>query len=236
MTITTDAASAQAPARHIAFIADGNRRWASAQGVSTASGFRHGALAVHQALDHCRELDLETTSVFLMSSRNFQRATEEVAVLVDVIAELLHDVADESTGPVRVLHDGALRGYATPQLLESIEYAESTTAQRDGMAVCLGVGYDGRDEIRRAAHQAATCPEYDPAVKLPIERYLTTASLPDLDLIIRTSGERRLSGFLLWQACDATLHFDDRWWPEYDRTVLAEALTVHAEQRRTFGR
>jgi undecaprenyl diphosphate synthase len=235
MTISTRSTPG-APTRHIAFIADGNRRWAEARGVSTASGFRHGALAVRQALGHCRELGLEAASVFLMSSRNFHRDTEEVAVLVDVVAELLHEVADESAGPVRVLHNGALRGYATPQLLEAIEYAETTTAQRDGMAICLGVGYDGHDEIRRAAHQAATCPEYDPAVKLPIERYLTTASLPDPDLIIRTSGERRLSGFLLWQACDATLHFDDRRWPDYDRAALDEALAVHAEQRRTYGR
>lgn len=225
-----------APARHIAFIADGNRRWAAARGVSTASGFQHGALAVRKALDHCRELGLETTSVFLMSGRNICRDTEEVAVLIGVIAELLHDVADESTGPVRVLHNGALRGYATQQLLEAIEYAEATTAQRDGMAVCLGVGYDGHDEIRRAAHEAATCPEYDPAVKLPIERHLTTAGLPDPDLIIRTSGEHRLSGFLLWQASDSTLHFDDRLWPDYDRTALAEALAFHMAQHRTFGR
>lgn len=201
-----------------------------------ASGFRHGALAVHQALNHCRELGLEAASVFLMSSRNFLRDIEEVAVLVGVVAELLHDVADESTGPVRVLHNGALRSYATPQLLEAIEYAEATTAQRDGTAVCLGIGYDGHDEIRRAAHQAATCPEYDPAVKLPIERYLTTAGLPDPDLIIRTSGERRLSGFLLWQASDATLYFENRWWPDYDRTVLTDALAAHMEQCRTFGR
>ncbi|WP_181803216.1 polyprenyl diphosphate synthase [Streptomyces shenzhenensis] len=235
MTISTHPTPGAA-ARHIAFIADGNRRWAATRGVSTASGFQHGALAVRQALGHCRELGLEAASVFLMSSRNFLRDTEEVSVLVGVVAELLHDVADESAGPVRVLHSGALRGCATPQLLEAIEYAEATTAQRDGMAVCLGVGYDGHDEIRRAAHQAATCAEYDPAAKLPIERYLTTAGLPDPDLIIRTSGERRLSGFLLWQACDATLHFDDRWWPDYDRTMLTEALAVHIEQHRTFGR
>ncbi len=236
MTTATDATSTEVPARHIAFIADGNRRWAAARGVSTASGFRRGALAVRQALRDCRDLGLEAASVFLMSSRNFARDTEEVAVLVDVIAELLHDVADESTGPVRVLHNSALRCHVTSQLLESIEYAEAATVQRAGMAVCLGVGYDGHDEIRRAAHQAATCPEYDPAVRLPIERYLTTAGLPDPDLIVRTSGERRLSGFLLWQSCDATLHFDERWWPDYDRAALAEALAVHASQRRTFGR
>ncbi|MFE4579435.1 polyprenyl diphosphate synthase [Streptomyces chartreusis] len=237
MTITHDhTVPAQTTlARHIAFIADGNRRWAAARDVSASSGFRHGALAVRQALGHCRELGLEAASVFLMSSRNFHRDPDEVAALVGVIAELLHDVADQSGGPVRVLHNGSLRGYATPQLLEAIEYAEATTTQRDGMSVCLGVGYDGHDEIRRAAHRAATCPEYDPAGKLPIERYLATAGVPDPDLLIRTNGERRLSGFLLWQSYDATLHFDDRWWPDYDRTMLTEALTVHMEQRRTFG-
>lgn len=177
MTTSTPPAPG-ASARHIAFIADGNRRWAAARGVSTASGFRHGALAVHRALDHCCDLGLEAASLFLMSGRNFQRDTEEVAALIDVIAELLHDVADGSVGPVRVLHNGALRGYAAPQLLEAIEYTEATTAQRDGMTVCLGVGYDGHDEIRRAAHQAATCPEYDPTVKLPIERYLARPACP----------------------------------------------------------
>lgn len=82
----------------------------------------------------------------------------------------------------------------------------------------------------------ASTAEYDPAVFLPMEQYLTTAGKPDPEIIVRTSGEQRLSGFLLWQASDATLQFDDRWWPDYDRAALAGALAVHTSQRRTFGR
>lgn len=238
MTTTTDTAAPTqtTPARHVAFIADGNRRWAATHSASVELGFRHGALVVRQVLAYCRELDLETASVFLMSERNFHRDAAEVEVLEAVIAELLRAVADESTGPVRILQGETLRWRASEELWAAIEYAETTTAGRLGMAVCLGIGYDGRDEIRRAAHRAVSSAEYDPAVALPIEQYLTTAGLPDPDLIVRTSGERRLSGFLLWQVTDSTLHFDDRWWPDYNRAALDEALAVHAAQRRTFGR
>lgn len=236
MRTATDAPVQTAPARHIAFIADGNRRWAAARRASTAFGFRHGALVVRQVLAHCRELELDAASVFLMSERNFQRDPAEVEVLDAVIADLLRAVVDEATGPVRVLRTQLLHWRVSDDLLAAIEYAEAATASRPGMAVCLGVGYDGRNEIRHAAHRAATSPDYDPRVELPIEQHLTTAGLPDPDLIVRTSGERRLSGFLLWQATDATLHFDDRWWPDYNRAALDEALAVHAEQRRTFGR
>ncbi|MFE1289728.1 polyprenyl diphosphate synthase [Streptomyces sp. NPDC058751] len=236
MRTATDAPTQTAPARHIAFIADGNRRWAAARRASTESGFRNGALAVRQVLDHCRELELEAASIFLMSERNFQRDRAEVDVLEAVIADLLREVADESTGPVRVLRTQLLHGQVADELLSALDYAEASTAARPGMAVCLGIGYDGHNEIRHAARRAATSSDYDPAVELPIERYLATAGLPDPDLIVRTSGERRLSGFLLWQATDSTLHFDDRWWPDYSRAALDEALAVHAEQRRTFGR
>jgi undecaprenyl diphosphate synthase len=236
MRTTTDAPVHAAPARHIAFIADGNRRWAAARQTSTAAGFRHGAQAVRLVLANCRELGLDAASVFLMSERNFERDTEEVEVLVAVVADLLRTIADESTGPVRILHSQILHGRVSEDLLSAIEYAEVSTALRPGMAVNLGIGYDGRNDIRHAAHRATTSPDYDPAVALPIEQYLTTAGLPDPDLIIRTSGERRLSGFLLWQTTDSTLHFDERWWPDYSRAALDEALAVHADQRRTFGR
>ncbi|NUL25959.1 polyprenyl diphosphate synthase [Streptomyces lunaelactis] len=223
--------------RHIAFIADGNRRWARANGTTHEEGFRQGAAAVHRTLEDCRTLGIETASVFLMSDRNFERDPAEVAVLVDVIADLVDTAAAASTGPVRILSSGATMPVRAPQFLkDTIERAEQKTAERTGMTVCFGIGYDGHADIAQAMHRAATATHHAPSSVPAVEHYLTTAGLPDPDLIIRTSGERRLSGFLLWQSADATIHFDDRLWPDYDTAALVEALAVHSTQTRTYGR
>ncbi|MDH6629361.1 undecaprenyl diphosphate synthase [Streptomyces sp. LBL] len=236
MTMTTASTDLfSALPRHIAFIADGNRRWAKAHSTTAEEGFRQGAVAVHRVLAHCRSLGVETASVFLMSDRNFERDPEEVAVLVDVIADLVDTEAAASTGPVRILSSGATMPARAPQFLkDSMRRAEDRTRHRTGMTVCFGIGYDGHADITQAMYQAAATP--GDGRKMPsIDDYLCTAGLPDPDLIIRTSGERRLSGFLLWQAADSTLHFDDRLWPDYDVTALVEALAVHSTQIRTYG-
>lgn len=221
--------------RHIAFIADGNRRWANAHGTAIEEGYRQGAATVHRVLEHCRTLEVETASVFLMSDRNFERDPEEVAVLVDVIADLVDTEAAVSTGPVRILSSGVTMPARAPQFLkDTIRRAEERTRHRTGMTVCFGIGYDGHADITQAVYQAVATPGDGREVR-PIHDYLCTAGLPDPDLIIRTSGERRLSGFLLWQAADSTLHFDDRLWPDYDVTALVEALAVHSTQIRAYG-
>lgn len=222
--------------RHIAFIADGNRRWAKARGLSVEEGYRQGAEAVHRTLAHCRLLGVEAVSVFLMSDRNFERDPAEVAVLVDVIADIVDTAAAASNGPVRILSSGATMPLRAPQFLkDTIERAERETARRTGMAVCFGIGYDGHADIAQAMHRAATARHSVPYGVPAVENYLTTAGLPGLDLVVRTSGERRLSGFLLWQSADATLHFDDRMWPDYDTAALVEALAVHSTQTRANG-
>ncbi|MFZ3557120.1 polyprenyl diphosphate synthase [Streptomyces sp. BH055] len=221
--------------RHIAFIADGNRRWAKAQGTSVEAGFRQGATAVRRTLEQCRSLGLEAASVFLMSDRNFGRSAAEVVVLIDVITELVETEAAASTGPVRILSYPGFNRFP-PKLAAACRHAEEVTAGRDGMTVCLGIGYDGRADIRRAVGRALAAADYDDRVELPVDQYLTTAGLPAPDLVVRTSGEHRLSGFLLWQSADATIHFDDRMWPDYDPACLIEALAVASTQTRTFGR
>ncbi|MFD0052023.1 undecaprenyl diphosphate synthase family protein, partial [Actinomycetes bacterium NPDC127524] len=140
--------------RHIGFIADGNRRWAATHGTTVEQGFRQGAAVVHQVLEHCRALGVETASVFLMSDRNFGRSEAEVEILADVLADLLDIQVAAPTGPIRVLSQ--LSGnYAVPaRLLAAIERAERVTAGRQGMTVCLGIGYDGRSDIRQAVEDA----------------------------------------------------------------------------------
>ncbi|WP_328491208.1 polyprenyl diphosphate synthase [Streptomyces zaomyceticus] len=221
--------------RHIGFIADGNRRWAAAHRTTVEQGFRQGALAMHQVLEHCRTLGVGAVSVFLMSDRNFGRTVDEVATLVDVLVDLLNTEAAASTGPIRVLAQFSGNYFIDDRLTAAIKRAEAGTADRPGMAVCLGIGYDGRADAVQAVARALRSPDYDERYELPVHDFLSTRGLPDPDLIIRTSGERRLSGFLLYQAADATLHFDDRQWPDYTAEALDEALAVHAEQRRTFG-
>ncbi|MET8717438.1 polyprenyl diphosphate synthase [Streptomyces sp. NPDC004735] len=233
-TAETTPATTDVP-RHIGFIADGNRRWAALHNTTVEQGFRLGAHAVHQVLEQCRGLGVEAASVFLMSDRNFGRAEDEVKTLVDVITDFLAVAAAASTGPLRVLAQHSVEDFPAA-LTAAIRRAEKVTAGRTGMTVCLGIGYDGRADIRRAVARSLTAPHYDGRQAPPLDSFLSTAGLPDPDLIVRTSGERRLSGFLLYQAADATLHFDDRYWPDYDGQALEEALVVHAEQRRTFGR
>lgn len=215
--------------RHVAFIADGNRRWAKAHGTTVEEGFRQGAAAVHHTLEHCRVLGIETASVFLMSDRNFERDPAEVAVLLDVIADLVDTAAAASTGPVRILSSGAAMQVRAPQFLkDTIERAERKTANLTGMTVCFGIGYGGHADISQAVFRAATEPRRVMHGVPAVENYLTTSGLPDPDLVVRTSGERRLSGFLLWQSADATIHFDDRLWPDYDANALVEALALHS--------
>ncbi|PAZ12323.1 di-trans,poly-cis-decaprenylcistransferase [Streptomyces sp. SA15] len=236
MTMTTPPTTLpSALPRHIAFIADGNRRWAKAHGTAVEEGYRQGAAAVHRVLEHCRGVGVETASVFLMSDRNFGRDPKEVALLIDVIADLVDTEAAVSTGPVGILSSGVTMPARAPQFLkDTIRRAEERTRHRAGMTVCFGIGYDGHADITQAVHQAVTATR-DACEARPIDNYLSTAGLPDPDLIIRTSGERRLSGFLLWQAADSTLHFDDRLWPDYDATALVEALAVHSTQIRAYG-
>ncbi|MET8696840.1 polyprenyl diphosphate synthase [Streptomyces bauhiniae] len=235
--LTTRATAPTDTPRHISFIADGNRRWAELHGTTREQGFRKGAAAVHQVLDHCRNLGVETASVFLMSARNFQRAPAEVAVLNEVIADLVDAEAAAATGPIRVLGSRTvLHEHGSDRLVHAINAAHRSTADLTGMTVCLGIGYDGRHDVQQAVTRALTAPDYDEREELPVDRYLSTAGLPDPDLIVRSSGERRLSGWMLHQSADSTLVFDDqRYWPEYGPDAVDEAIGIHNEQRRTFG-
>ncbi|MFI7415259.1 polyprenyl diphosphate synthase [Streptomyces sp. NPDC049627] len=234
--VTAPAADRLDVPRHIGFIADGNRRWAAAHGTTVEQGFRQGAVVVHQVLEHCRALGVETASVFLMSDRNFGRSPEEVEILADVLVDLLDTAAAAATGPIRILSHFSGNYPVPARLLAAMDRAEGITRKRSGMTVCLGIGYDGRADIRQAVARSLAAPHYDGRRALPVDYFLSTWGLPDPDLIIRTSGERRLSGFLLYQAADATLHFEDRYWPDYGPAAVDEAVAVHAEQRRTFGR
>ncbi|MET9776102.1 polyprenyl diphosphate synthase [Streptomyces sp. NPDC006367] len=236
-TTTAPAPAADLPdvPRHIGFIADGNRRWARAHSTTIEQGFRQGAAVVHQVLEHCRTIGVQTASVFLMSDRNFGRPDAEVEALADVLVDLLDTEAAASTGPIRILSHFSGNYLVPARLLAAMDRAEGSTRKRSGMTVCLGIGYDGRADVRQAVARALDAPDYDGRRTLPVDYFLSTWGLPNPDLIIRTSGERRLSGFLLYQSADATIHFEDRYWPDYGPAAVDEAITAHAAQHRTYG-
>ncbi|MEU6462180.1 polyprenyl diphosphate synthase [Streptomyces sp. NPDC046976] len=219
--------------RHIAFIADGNRRWASRHGLTVEDGYEAGTAAVHRALAQCRALGVQVASVFIVSERNFDRAPAHIQALVKVTCKLVRQAAADADGPLRVI--GQLDRAPLP-LRDAIREAEHQTRARTGMSVNLGIGYDGRADIAQAARAAADLSSVPEQTAHDIDRHLSTAGQPDPELVVRTSGERRLSGFLLWQSTDATLHFDDRMWPEWNDSALLDALIIHAAQTRAFGR
>lgn len=158
ITDTVPASAALAVPRHIGFIADGNRRWATSHGLSAEEGHRYGAAVVHQVLAQCRTLGVEAASVFLMSDRNFHRPEHQVAELIDVITDMLDVEAAASTGPVRILAHLSI-GHTFPgPLAEAIQRTEEATADRPGMTVCFGIGYDGQADIRQAVARALRSP------------------------------------------------------------------------------
>ena len=229
--------------RHIAVLLDGNRRWAREAGFTDVSqGHLVGARKIEQLLSWCEEAGVEVVTLFLLSTDNLNRDPKEVAPLLDIIA----DVVDELSGPdeswrLRIV--GAIE--ALPEKIGSrLSEAAGRTAGRDGMEVNAAVGYGGRQEIANAvrrllqhhASEGTTITELAKILDVDhISEHLYTSGQPDPDLIIRTSGEQRLSGFLLWQSAHSEFYFTDTYWPAFRRVDFLRALRDFAWRQRRFG-
>jgi undecaprenyl diphosphate synthase len=226
---------------HVAIIMDGNGRWASARGGARADGHRQGAEAVRRVVRAAREIGIPCLTLYAFSAQNWQRPPAEVTALmrllhrfvIDERAELdargirLTTIGDEARLPAFV------RGPLTA-------LAEATRANR-GMTLCLALSYGGRESIVRAARQlarAAVGGRLAPEAidEAQVARALDTRALPPLDLVIRTSGEQRLSNFMLWEAAYAELYFTDVMWPDFGREHFEAALAAYARRERRFGR
>ncbi|MBA3718200.1 MAG: di-trans,poly-cis-decaprenylcistransferase [Actinobacteria bacterium] len=231
---------------HVAVILDGNRRWASLAGLRTpADGHRVGADKLDELLDWCVRLGIGQVTVWALSNENLSRSQEEVSGLLDVVAEKLASLAElHGRQAVRIRVYGRLEDLPDP-LRDAIRSAEEATASNDGLRLNIAVGYSGRDElvdaaralVRRLAAEdldASTMAERITAEA--IASHLYTAGEPDPDLIIRTSGEVRLSGFLPWQGAHSELYFTDVYWPELRELDFLRALRTYQHRRRRFGR
>jgi undecaprenyl diphosphate synthase len=226
--------------RHVAIIMDGNGRWATAHGLPRGEGHRRGVEAVRQTVKAALELGIEHLTLFSFSSENWTRPVEEVDFLFGLFRRYIRrDVADLDAAGVRITVIGKRAGLPA-DMLTMIEEAEASTARNRKLNLIFAFNYGGRDEIVRAVQKlAADAREgrLDPAQlsEATLAGYLDTAAFPDPDLIIRTSGELRLSNFLLWQSAYAELVFAPVFWPDFGSEPLRSAIQEFGRRTRRYG-
>ena len=228
-----------APPRHVAIIMDGNGRWAKARHLPRVAGHRKGIEAVRAVTRAARALGIEVLTLYAFSSENWRRPAEEVSDLMGLLRHFIRSDLDElASEGVRLRVIGDHTAFA-PDLVTLIDDAIARTAGNGGSTLVIGLNYGAQDEIVRAARVLASAARdgLDPATieAAHIEGALDTAGLPPLDLLIRTSGEHRLSNFMLWQAAYAELLFVDTLWPDFGRDQLAAAVSQYALRDRRFG-
>jgi undecaprenyl diphosphate synthase len=226
--------------RHIAIIMDGNGRWAAARGLPRREGHRRGVEALRQTVRAAGELGVGILTIFSFSAENWSRPPAEIRDLMGLLKRFIrHDLADLHKNGVRVRVIGERRDLA-PDIRSLLEEAEDLTQNNTGLILVVAFNYGARQEIARAArHLAAEVAAGRLATDAIdadlIGRHLDAPDLPDPDLIIRTSGEQRLSNFLLWQAAYSELVFVPTYWPDFDRAALQGAIDEYRRRERRFG-
>jgi undecaprenyl diphosphate synthase len=219
-------------ARHVAIIMDGNGRWAKKRMMPRAFGHKRGVDTVREIARAARDMGLEALTLYAFSSENWKRPADEISDLMGMLRTFIRsDLEEFVANNVRLRIIGDYQALA-PDIVEMIEDAMARTAANDGTTLAIALNYGSQQEIARAAARAAEKGAITPEA---IEAELDTACLPPLDLLIRTSGEIRLSNFLLWQAAYAEMWFTDVLWPDFKPAHLAEALAQFIARERRFG-
>jgi undecaprenyl diphosphate synthase len=226
--------------RHVAIIMDGNGRWAQQRGLPRAAGHRAGAEAVRRALQAAADQGVEVLTVYAFSSENWRRSEEEISDLTALMRFYLErELKTLEKEGVRLKLIGDYSAFG-PDLVDRLERAVERTANNKRLTLVIALNYGSRAEIAAAARKLATkaaAGELEPGDidEEAIAGELQTRDLPELDLLIRTSGEIRLSNFLLWQAAYTELLFLDILWPDFDEQVFTDALNRFASRQRRFG-
>jgi undecaprenyl diphosphate synthase len=226
--------------RHVAIIMDGNGRWAKEKGLARTVGHREGTKRVKEIIKAARELGIQVVTFFAFSSENWSRPKAEVSLLMRYLNNFLdREVSELEKNNVRLVIIG--RGNPIPgDLQKKLRKAEAKTRNNTGITMVLALNYGGRQEIVDAAKKfAASVQKGQDAIESLDEnnfsRYLYTAGLPDPDLLIRTSGEKRISNFLLWQLSYAELYFPKKYWPDFRSKDLEMAIEIYQKRERRFG-
>ncbi len=227
--------------QHIAIIMDGNGRWAKSRFMPRTQGHRAGAKAVKRAIECAYQSNIQVLTLYALSVENLlHRPAAEVDMLLKLFVSSLTDYADElhkNNIRVRMIGDFAP---LSEKLVHQIDYIQTLTQDNTRMTLVIALNYSGRWDITQAANAlaAAAVDKYEDSVQFgeaEFSRYLSCADLPDPDLLIRTSGELRISNFLLWQLAYSELYFTDILWPDFDKKVFEDALLQYQQRNRRFG-
>jgi short-chain Z-isoprenyl diphosphate synthase len=228
--------------RHVGVILDGNRRWARSFGEPASTGHRRGADKISELLTWSEEVGVEVVTLWMLSTDNLQRPAEELTELVQIITDAVCDLATTGRWRIQVMGDLDLLDATAAAKLRD---AEVRTDGVRGLHVNVAIGYGGRHEIVDAvrsllldhARRGTTLEELAESVDVDhIAENLYTRGQPDPDLVIRTSGEQRLGGFLLWQSAHSEFYFCEAYWPDFRRVDFLRALRSYAERERRLGR
>lgn len=226
--------------RHIAVILDGNGRWAKKRGLPRIAGHHAGIKAVRKLVQACAKHKIEALTLFAFSSENWGRPKEEVGHLMKLfLSSLQKEIAELHENNIQVRFIGS-REHFSPELIEWMEKSTSLTQNNTGLKLILAIDYGGRWDITQACQILAeqTKQGLIDSKSITPERlslHLSTGNLPEPDLFIRTSGEHRISNFLLWQLAYTELYFTDKHWPDFDEALLQDALTTFQKRGRRFG-
>ncbi|NLZ43947.1 MAG: di-trans,poly-cis-decaprenylcistransferase [Clostridia bacterium] len=217
---------------------DGNGRWAKQRGLPRTAGHEEGIERAREIIEECSRLGVEVLTLYVFSTENWRRPPEEVSFLMELLEDSLMDEVEKMHKRGARVRFLGLREGLNPQLTAKMRAAEEKTAGNKGLCVNLAINYGGRAELMEALRRAVA--EHGESLKAGfdeslVEKYLFTAGQPDPDLVIRTSGEQRISNFLLWQIAYAELYFTPVLWPDFNRKELAKAIAEYQRRRRRFG-
>jgi undecaprenyl diphosphate synthase len=224
---------------HVAIVMDGNGRWANARGLTRVEGHRAGEAALMDVIEGAIEAGVKYLTVFAFSTENWKRSPEEVKFLMNYNREVLRRRRDELDGwNVRIRWAGR-RPKLWPTVIDELLTAEKLTSKNKGLTFTMAVNYGSRIEIVDAINQMLEDSKSGKikgsVTEKTVQKYLLTKDLPDVDLFIRSSGEQRISNFLLWQSAYAEFVFLDVLWPDFSRKHLFEAIQQYAKRNRRFG-
>lgn len=226
--------------KHIAVIMDGNGRWAKSKGKARVFGHKAGVEAVRKTVSAASRLGIRVITLFAFSSENWRRPEEEVSLLMELFMTVLgREVKRLHKNNIRLRIIGDTTRFSA-RLQKKIAEAQALTADNTGLVLNVAANYGGQWDILQAARQLAQqVAEQDMPVdaitETTLAQALSTSGLPDVDLLIRTSGERRISNFMLWQMAYAELYFTEQHWPDFDEQSLADAIAWYVNRERRFG-
>lgn len=219
---------------HIAFIIDGNGRWAKKRGLPRSLGHKAGLVALKNTIKNCFEIGISYVSIYGFSTENWKRPQEEINYLFNLFREFIaNDFNELFSKDVKLNIMGDYTKFPA-DLVTEIEKAVEKTKEKTKFVLNLGINYGGRDEIIRAVNNIIkdNLKEVDSTT---FSNYLYTSGLPDPDFIVRTSGENRISNFMLWQNAYSEFYFPKIYWPDFNKKQLIKSLQVYAKRNRRFG-